>query len=287
MGATDATGAAGATAVTVLYAGSEVPDPAALAAATGTPVVTGPRALSPYLEQARRQDAPLVVVPAGTDRDLTSVTQAAQALQWAQRSGTKVVLAPSLVDATRAIAEMRRHLRAAATQGADAVLFLAATVDPFADAELLRRVRLARQFSGDLEVEVAFEGSWPTPERARERLRLLGARSVVEVRADLGLPGADATGAGAGDVAPDGADRYATPLFRASALVTAVERTVHTAGHLAVDHHDDGIAAGLLADHATGFAHSHGDGDGHTHPHGHDHAHGHSHGHAHSHSHHH
>lgn len=253
--------------ITVLYAGAEASTPDALAAATGIPVVTGPRALAPYLEQARREDATLVVVPAGTDRDLTSVTQAAQALRWAQRSGTQVVLAPSLVDATRAIAEMRRHLRAAATQGADAVLFVAATVDPFADAELLRRVRLARQFSGGLEVEVAFEGSWPTPDTARERLRLLGARNPVEVRADLVL--GEETGA-------------AQPLFRASALATAVQRTAHTALHLAADHHDDGIAAGLLADHATGFAHSHGD-EGHSH----DHAHSHSHSHGHSHSHHH
>lgn len=253
--------------ITVLYAGAEASTPGALAAATGTPVVTGPRALAPYLEQARQQEQPLVVIPAGTDRDLTSVTQAAQALQWAQRSGTEVILAPSLVDATRAIAEMRRHLRVAgSSQGKDAVLFLARTVDPFADAELLRRVRLARQFSEDLEVEVAFEGSWPTPEKARERLRLHGADDILEIRADLAL-GEDAG--------------TAAPLFRASALVTAVERTAHTAVHLAHDHHDDGIAAGLLADHATGFAHSHGDEDGHSHPH--PHSHGHSHGHSHHH----
>ncbi|MGO2651697.1 MAG: hypothetical protein ACTH92_13085 [Corynebacterium variabile] len=252
--------------ITVLYAGAEASTPGALAAATGTPVVTGPRALAPYLEQARQQEQPLVVIPAGTDRDLTSVTQAAQALQWAQRSGTRVVLGPSLVDATRAIAEMRRHLRAVSGQGADAVLFIAKTVDPFADAELLRRVRLARQFSEDLEVEVAFEGSWPSPETARERLRLLGAQDIAEIRADL------VTGEDAGTVAP---------LFRASALATAVERASHTALHLAADHHDDGIAAGLLADHATGFAHSHGDEDGHSHPH--PHSHGHSHGHSHHH----
>lgn len=269
--------------ITVLYAGAEAsasstvassvasPAPSSaseLAEATGTPVVTGPRDLAPYLEQARRRDEPLVVLPAGTDRDLTSVTQAAQALQWAKRSGTPVVLGPSLVDATRAIAEMRRHLRTA--RGRDAVLFLARTVDPFADAELLRRVRLARQFSEDVEVEVAFEGSWPTPEQARDRLRLLGAREVTEVRADLVL-GGDAVGA--------------TPLFRASALATAVERASHTALHLLRDHGDDGIAAGLLADHATGFAHSHGEEDhGHTHPHVHAHGHSHSHGHGHSHA---
>jgi sirohydrochlorin cobaltochelatase len=253
--------------VTVLYAGAEAPDPGALSADTGVPVVTGPRALAPFLEQARSQDATLVLIPAGTDRDLTSVTQAAQALQWAQRSGVRVVLGPSLIDATRAIAELRRHLRAVAPDH-DGVLFVARTVDPFADAELVRRVRLARQFSEDLEVEVAFEGSWPSPDTARDRLRALGAAQVAEIRADLAL-GEDAG--------------TAEPLFRPSALATAAQRAAHTAVHLAEDHHDDGIAAGLLADHGTGFAHSHGDEDGHSHTH--THSHGHSHGHSHTHHH--
>ncbi|HAJ52717.1 MAG TPA: hypothetical protein DCM55_10170, partial [Corynebacterium variabile] len=153
-----------------------------------------------------------------------------------------------------------------AAKGKDAVLILAKTVDPFADAELLRRVRLARQFSEDLEVEVAFEGSWPTLEKARERLRLLGAHDVVEFRADLAL-GEDREDAGT-----------AEPLFRASALATAVERAAHTAVHLARDHHDDGIAVGLLADHAAGFAHSNGDED---HSPSHPRSHGHSHSHHH------
>lgn len=247
--------------ITVLYAGAEAPTPSALQDATGVPVVTGPRGLSLYAEEARTQDVPLVVIPAGTGRALTSVTQAAQALQWARRSGTQVVLGPSLIDATRAVAEMRRHLRAAAASY-DGVLFRANTVDPFADAELLRRVRLAQQFSEDLLVEVTFEGSWPSPDSARGRLRLLGATGVAEIRADLG--------------ADLGAD-HGVPLFRPSSLATAVQRASHTALHLLRDHHDDGIAAGLLADHATGFAHSHGDEDGHTHSHPHSHSHSHHH----------
>lgn len=251
-------------ALTVLYAGAEASTPELLADAAGVPVGTGPRSLAVYVEQAREQDAALVVVPAGTGRDLTSVTQAAQALQWAQRSGVRVVLGPSLIDGTRAIAELRRHLRAAVrgSTPADSVLFLARTVDPFADAELLRRVRLARQYSEDLEVEVAFEGSWPAPDTARDRLRRLGAQSITEVRADL------ATGTDA------------APLFRPSSLATAAHRASHEALHLLEDHGDDGIAAGLLADHGTGFAHSHGDED-------HSHSHSHSHHHSHSHSHHH
>lgn len=241
--------------LTVLYAGAEAPTPSSLQDATGVPVVTGPRDLARHAEQARTQDVPLVVVPAGTGRALTSVTQAAQALQWAKRSGTRVVLGPSLIDATRAIAEMRRHLRAAAKDH-DAVLFRANTVDPFADAELLRRVRLAQQYSEDLLVEVAFEGSWPSVDTARDRLGLLGATNVTAIRADLGADGG-------------------TALFRPSSLATAVERAAHMALHLLRDHHDDGIADGLLADHATGFAHSHGDEGGHEHSHSHSHSHHH------------
>lgn len=237
--------------LTVLYAGAEAPSPTHLQDATGVAVVTGPRELAAHTEIARDRDIPLVVIPAGTARDLTSVTQAAQALQWAKRGGTRVVLGPSLIDATRAIAELRRHLRAAVTDH-DAVLFRANTVDPFADAELLRRVRLAQQFSEDLLVEVAFEGSWPSVDTTRERLGLLGATCVTEIRADLG------------------AGEAATELFRPSALATAVQRAAHSALHLLADHQDDGIADGLLADHATGFAHSHGD-DAHAHSHAHHH----------------
>ncbi|MGO1949668.1 MAG: hypothetical protein ACTH1D_08540 [Mycobacteriaceae bacterium] len=249
-------------ALTVLYAGAEASPPDVLAGVTGFPVATGPRDLARHTEQAREQDATLVVIPAGTNRDLTSITQAAQALRWAQRSGAKVVLGPSLIDATRAIAELRRHLRSAAKDH-DAVLFTARTVDPFADAELVRRVRLAQQFSEKLLVEVAFEGSWPSVGTGRERLGLLGATAAADIRADL------ATG---GD---------ATALFRPSALATATEQASHTALHLLRDHGDDGIAAGLLADHETGFAHSHGDEDGHSHSHGHSHPHSHAHTHHH------
>lgn len=245
----------------ILYAGTEVPFPEALEEETGLPVVVRPRELSRQVELATKNHKTLVVVPAGTGRDLTSVTQAAQALQWSQRFGHKVALAPSLIDDTRAIAELRRHLRAASKEH-DSVLLVAQTVDPFADAELVRRVRLSRQFSEKLLVEVTFEGSWPEPERARERLRLLGAKNPAVIRADLGI------------------ESGAEQLFRKGALVTAAEAAAKAAVHLLKAHGDNGVAAGLLADHEQGFAHSHGDED-HSHSHGHGHSHGHSHPHSH------
>ena len=262
-------------ALTVLYAGAEAPDPEELAAATGVPVVTSARQLSAVVSRhaaavADGADPLVTVVPAGTGRDLTSVTQAAQALRWLVSHGQRACLAGSLANATYTVARLRHHLRQRPA-GTDAVVFLARSVDPFADAELVRRVRLARQYSDDLEVELAFEGdgAWPVLDDVLARLRTLGATSPVVVRADLGL-----TGEG-------------EPLFRPRALQTAVATVAAEARHLA-GHGDDGIDAGLLADHDQGFAHSHGDEDevgGHTHPHSHGHSHAHSHAHSHSHSH--
>ena len=60
--------------------------------------------------------------------------------------------------------------------------------------------------------------------------------------------------------------------FPADVLAVAV--------HGPLAHGDDGIDAGLLADHGHGYAHSHGvGGDDHGHTHGHDHGHGHTHSH--------
>lgn len=86
---------------------------------------------------------------------------------------------------------MRHYIRSLAHK-AGSLLFVAATVDPFADAELLRRVRLARQFSEDVEVEVAFDDiagapslAWPTPPAALSRLAKLRLDEVAAVRVDL------------------------------------------------------------------------------------------------------
>ena len=263
---------------TVLYATAESASHSYLAHATGFPVVSNARELASLTAEH------LVVVPASTSRDLTATTQAAQALQWMKKreSGRTLLLAEPLSGDTYAIAQMRHHLRKLAGE-AGAVIFVSATVDPFADAELFRRVRLARQFSEDLEVEIAFDEvaaapniAWPKPGEAEERLIKLGFRHIRKVRADLYSD-------------PEGRQ---VELFKETALRAAVVASAEKARHRAA-HGEDGIEAGLLADHGAGFAHSHGDeeGEGHSraHPHGHHHSHGaHSHGHySHTHGHHH
>lgn len=247
---------------TVLFATAESAGYAYLADATDCPVVTSARELS-ALEAEH-----LVVVPASTNRDLTATTQAAQALKWlkARCPHRTVILSEPLSGDTYAIARMRHHIRALAG-AADAVLFVAATINPFADAELLRRVRLAQQYSESVAVEVAFDDvagapslPWPTPESALDKLAALGFDNVRQVRADL----------------YGGPDCAQEPLFKSTSLRAAVLASAERARHLAA-HGEDGIAAGLLADHGAGFAHSHGE----------EHSHSHTHSHAHSHHHHH
>lgn len=240
---------------TVLYATAESANHEYLARATGYPVVADAREFS-VLEYEH-----VVLVPACTSRDLTAITQAAQAMRWLKERAADraLILAEPLSGDTYAIARMRHHIRSLAGL-TDALLFISATVDPFADAELLRRVRLARQFSESVEVDVAFDDvaaapsePWPTPQSAMRRLNMLGLESITSIRADLYED-------------PTGKQRS---LFKETALRAAVVASVDKARHRAA-HGDDGIAAGLLADHGAGFAHSHGDED---HDHGHRHYH--------------
>ncbi|MCX2162647.1 hypothetical protein [Corynebacterium auriscanis] len=181
-----------------------------------------------------------------------------------------LLLAEPISGDTYAIAQMRHHIRKL-SEDADALIFVSATVDPFADAELFRRVRLAQQYSEKIEVGVAFDEvapvsnpAWPTVKAVQQRLERLNCVSIRRVRADLYHD-------------PKGQD---IDLFKPTALRAAVTTAVEKARHRA-EHGDDGISAGLMADHGAGFAHSHGsgDGEGHSHGHGHNQAHAHFHSH--------
>ena len=245
----------------ILYAGPEVPEPQKLCALLELPIATTGRELEDVLRATNSTTATTItVVPMSTGRDLTSITQAAQALRWFrdQNPGSSVCIAAPVVNDTYTIAQYRKHIRALAPQ-VDGVIFLSQAVDPFADAELVRRLRLAQHYSEQVSVEVAFDGTWPTLDTTRDRLARLDCDSVAVVRADFGVAGGDQQA-----------------LFSPGALRTAVRLAAETAEHM-LHHGDDGIAAALLADHEQGFAHSHGDED-HSHSHGHSH-HQHSHHH--------
>ena len=260
----------------IVFATAEAPQRKQLAEQGGFPVASSTRELTELIEAT--QSAQVVVVPASTGRDLTAITQVAQALTWLKSSGSapQLLLAAPIFNDTYTIAYLRKRIRAASQRGSDAIAFVAQAVDPFADAELFRRVRLAEQYSEIIQVALCFDAElptkadvFPTVEQSMLRLEKLGATRVELARADLGMW-------------EDGVQRF--DLCGARALHTAIHLSAHNAQH-AAEHGDDGLAAGLLADHGAGFAHSHGDDDGHAHPHSHSHSHTHPHSHAHPHTH--
>ncbi|MFG3225733.1 cobalamin biosynthesis protein CbiX [Kitasatospora sp. NPDC048194] len=160
------------------------------------------------------------------------------------------------------------------TDGGGAVLITAPAAGPFEDADLFRIARLVRQYGHHRWVEVALTGGDPEPAEGAERCRLLGAAAVTAVPASFGpalrtaLPGV----------------RDGGPLLRPSAVAGVVAARTAAALHL-LGHGEDGIAAGLDAEHGHGYAHSHGPGDAGSHPHPHNHSHGHLQSHPHGHPH--
>ncbi|MBF4552755.1 hypothetical protein [Corynebacterium suicordis] len=260
----------------IVYATAEAPQRRKLAELCGYKVVSGARETAELIESSEAEQ--IVFVPASTGRDLTAVTQLAQTLTWlkSKKVVPELVLSAPMFNDTYTIAYLRKQIRQAADRGNDAILFVAQAVDPFANAELFRRVRLAEQYSEKIQVSLCFDATlptkadvFPTAETALGRLKKLGAESIALVRADLGLW-------------VDDVQKF--DLCGSRGMRTAIQLSAHNAQH-AASHGDDGLAAGLLADHAAGFAHSHGDEDEHSHSHGHTHVHGHAHSHPHTHSH--
>ncbi|MEV7184671.1 cobalamin biosynthesis protein CbiX [Kitasatospora sp. NPDC093102] len=228
-------------------------------------------------------DGPVCVVPMTLGRDPALVADTARALRWLAAGEARGRLA--LTAPFGAADHLIGWLRAAAGTAPDgAVLVTAPAAGPFEDAELFRIARLARQYGRHRWVEVAFDGGDPDPAEGAERCRLLGAREVTAVPASFGpalrtaLPGV----------------RDGGPLLRPSAVAGVVAARAAAALHL-LGHGEDGILAGLDAEHGHGYTHSHGPGEqshghgpgeqGHSHgpgEQGHQHRHGHTHGHAHT-----
>ncbi|MDH6707619.1 sirohydrochlorin cobaltochelatase [Kitasatospora sp. MAA19] len=224
-------------------------------------------------------DGPVCVVPMTLGRDPKLVADTARALRWLAAGEGRGRLA--LTEPFGGKDHLVGWLRAAASAGPQrdgAVLVTAPAAGPFEDADLFRIARLVRQYGNHRWVEVAFAGGDPDPAEGAERCRLLGAREVTAVPASFGpalrteLPGV----------------RDGGPLLRPAAIAGVVAARTAAALHL-LGHGEDGILAGLDAEHGHGYAHSHGPGGDHTHGHGHGHGHGDSHGHGdnhgHSHSH--
>ncbi|MFE4975267.1 sirohydrochlorin chelatase [Kitasatospora sp. NPDC056651] len=201
-------------------------------------------------------DGPVCVVPMTLGRDPKLVADTARALRWlaAGEGRGRLALTAPFGTADHLIGWLRA---AAGTAPDGAVLVTAPAAGPFEDAELFRIARLARQYGRHRWVEVAFDGGDPDPAEGAERCRLLGAREVTAVPASFGpalrgaLPGV----------------RDGGPLLRPSAVAGVVAARTAAALHL-LGHGEDGILAGLDAEHGHGYAHSHGPGES-PHSHGH------------------
>ncbi|SOB81053.1 sirohydrochlorin chelatase [Streptomyces sp. 1331.2] len=257
-------------------------DPTATATAEGTTaaglVVHAAAPAGRQLTDAVRSalavgEGPVCVVPMTLGRDPKLVAETARALRWLAAGDGRGRLA--LTAPFGAAEHLIGWLRAAAATAPDgAVLVTAPAAGPFEDAELFRIARLVRQYGRHRWVEVAFEGGDPDPAEGAERCRLLGAQQVTAVPASFGpaLRGA-----------PTGV-RDGGPLLRPSAIAGVVAARVAAALHL-LGHGEDGITAGLDAEHGHGYAHSHGPGgDHHPHPHPQPSLHQHQHPHPHAHT---
>ena len=213
----------------------------------------------------------VVVVTMTWGRDPVMVADVAKTLSWlASDAGGRLALAPSFGTVDHLVAWLRRAARETARQRPEAgVLVTAPSSNPFDDAELHRIAHLVRTHGAGVQVEVACVAEPSDLGRAVERALLLGSDDVVVVPAGFGkapppgLPGEHATVFG--------------PLLSEAAVLDIVRRRVSEAQH-ELGHGRDGIAAGLLADHGHGYAHSHAFEDGaapghggHVHPHVHPH----------------
>ncbi|MFL6113990.1 MAG: sirohydrochlorin chelatase [Catenulispora sp.] len=211
------------------------------------PVLRAPSAGRP-LERVLNQaldgrDLPVCVVPMTLGRDPHLVADTARTLIGPARGrdAGRIVLADPFGSATLLTGWLRVAVTRA-TGGLDAAdvaaLLTADSASPFDDAELFRIAHLLRVQGSVSRVEAAFHGGDPDVAAGLERCRRLGAREVAVIPAGFGSA-IDSPPAGVIDGGP-----LLTPAEISGMLATRVDAAV-----LKLSRGDDGIAAGLDADH--------------------------------------
>lgn len=208
-------------------------------------------AVSTALEQGPRT---VCVVPMTIGRDPRLVAESARALRWAAvASGHphRVALAAPFGTAEHLIAWLRSAaLRFEQTPGATRGLLITAPPGgPFDDAELFRIARLVRHYGRHQLIEVAFAGGDPDISEGIDRLARLGAQRVGLISAGFG-PVAFETDNASVPVEDAG------PLLGSAMIWQVVQARVRAALNRLAGA-DDGISAGLHAEHGHGYAHSH------------------------------
>jgi sirohydrochlorin cobaltochelatase len=201
----------------------------------------------------------VVVIPMTFGLQPSLVADAARTLRDVRtRFGAgSVCLAAPFGDASHHVAHLRAAMRRGSGAGAGtdpgSALVVGRSIDPFADAELFRRARLARQYGAARLVEVAFDGGTdPDPDLAAglDRCRRLGGVGPLLVPAGFGP-------------APSG-----DTLLGAAAVRAVIDGRAADARH-ALAHGDDGVDAGVDAEDGHGYAHSHVAADGTVYTHSH------------------
>lgn len=186
-------------------------------------------------------------------RDPRLVAESAKALRWAGAASGhphRVVLTAAFATADHLIGWLRgAALRFEHADEVRGLLIAAPTGGPFDDAELFRIARLVRQYGRHQLVEVALVGSDPDVMLGIERLARLGADRV-------GL-----LSAGFGRICWESDDNAAPvddagPLLGAAMIAQVVQARVSAALD-GLARGQDGVVAGLHAEHGHGYAHSH------------------------------
>lgn len=229
----------------------------------GFHAVSGARAVREAVSEAlAAAESPVCVVPMTLGRDPHLIADTARALRWLARGegAGRIVLAEPFGTQDHLVGWLRAAVRPYAQPGT-AVLLTAPAADPFDDADLFRVARLVRQYGQHRWVEVAFHGGDPDVAEGIDRCRRLGACQVVLVPAAFGAPEAEcAAPADPGGLMDHGA------LLTPSAIAGVLEARTAAALHR-LAHGDNGIGAGLDAEHGHGYAHTHEPGEhSHSHP---------------------
>jgi hypothetical protein len=191
-------------------------------------------------------DQPVCVVPMTLGRDPRLVAASARTLMVPAGGAAagRVMLAEPFGSSILLTGWIRVAVNRAAADldTADlAVLLTANAANPFDDAELFRIARLVKVQDDLPWVEVAFHGGDPDLAEGVERCGRLGAGRVAAIPADFGTTPA-ALMSGVIDGGP-----LLSPSTISGMLATRVTTAIHK-----LSRGDDGIAAGLDADHEHG-----------------------------------
>lgn len=197
---------------------------------------------------------PVCVVPMTLGRDTTLVADTARTLQWINRTAgaARIALTEPFGTQDHLIAWLRRILSQAipTEQPSTAAIVWASAAGPFDDADLFRVARLVSQYQRQQWIEVAFAEGNPDLTAVVERCKRLGAQRIVL------LPANFSPQLKVFDVLVDPVPADGGPLLPESAIVQVINTRAEVALQQLING-NNGIHAGMHAEHGHGYPHSH------------------------------